>query len=163
MLRSARRRTDRARGLAHPSYNSWCVMSTPKLKLEQEPYSKSVKAELYSIHNVNAFEWMKQQPLNSIHAVVTDPPYGLLEYTEKELVKMKSGRGGVWRIPPAFDGAKRRPLPRFTVLTGRDKLALRRFFTNFRKLSCTRPTHGLRNRPQGSQQDFGKTETSANS
>jgi len=74
---------------------------------------------------------MKRQPLNSVHAVVTDPPYGLLEYTEKELNKMRRGRGGVWRIPPAFDGAKRRPLPRFTVLTSKDKAALRSFFTDF--------------------------------
>lgn len=36
-----------------------------------------------------------------------------------------------WRIPPAFDGAKRRPLPRFTVLKSRDKAALRRFFIDF--------------------------------
>ena len=106
-------------------------MSTPKLQFDSQPFLKSVKADLYEIHNINAFEWMKQQPLNSIHAVVTDPPYGLLEYTEKELDKMKRGRGGVWRLPPSFDGAKRRPLPRFTVLTGKDKLALRRFFTDF--------------------------------
>lgn len=106
-------------------------MSTPKLQFDSQPYLASVKSELYVIHNVNAFDWMKQQPLNSIHAVVTDPPYGLLEYTEKELDKMKRGRGGVWRLPPAFDGAKRRPLPRFTVLTGKDKTALRRFFVSF--------------------------------
>ena len=106
-------------------------MSTPKLQFEPNAPGRSVNADLYTIHNVNAFDWMKQQPLNSIHAVVTDPPYGLLEYTEKELIKMKNGRGGVWRIPPAFDGAKRRPLPRFTVLTRKDKIALKRFFTDF--------------------------------
>lgn len=106
-------------------------MSTPKLQLEPPAFLKSVKGDRYTIHNVSAFDWLKQQPLNSIHAVVTDPPYGLLEYTEKELTKMKRGRGGVWRLPPAFDGAKRRPLPRFTVLTSKDKIALRRFFTDF--------------------------------
>jgi site-specific DNA-methyltransferase (adenine-specific) len=76
----------------------------------------------------DAFEWLRHQRRNSIHAVVTDPPYGLLEYTAVELAKMKRGRGGVWRIPPAYDGAKRRPLPRFTVLRDRDRLALRDFF-----------------------------------
>jgi site-specific DNA-methyltransferase (adenine-specific) len=86
-------------------------------------------AELYSIYCVDAFRWLAKQPHNSLHAVVTDPPYGLLEYTSVELEKMKSGRGGVWRIPPAFDGAKRRPLPRFTVLTDCDKQKLRAFFT----------------------------------
>jgi DNA modification methylase len=90
--------------------------------------TSSLHAGLCSIHHVSAFDWLARQPVNSIHAVVTDPPYGLLEYSEKELDKMKRGRGGVWRIPPAFDGAKRRPLPRFTVLKDRDKAKLRDFF-----------------------------------
>lgn len=37
-------------------------------------------------------------------------------------------RGGVWRIPPAFDGVKRSPLPRFTVLTKADLKELEDFF-----------------------------------
>jgi site-specific DNA-methyltransferase (adenine-specific) len=60
--------------------------------------------------------------------VVTDPPYGLLEYTPQDLEKMKNGKGGVWRIPPSFDGCKRSPLPRFTVLTDDHKEDLRFFF-----------------------------------
>ncbi len=60
--------------------------------------------------------------------MVTDPPYGLLEYTREQLEKLRAGRGGVWRIPPSFDGCKRRPLPRFTVLKQRNKEALRSFF-----------------------------------
>jgi site-specific DNA-methyltransferase (adenine-specific) len=83
---------------------------------------------LYEIYNADAFEWLAQVSENSIHAVVTDPPYGLVEYTDKELTKLKNGRGGVWRIPPSFDGSKRRPLPRFTVLTDEDKKSLRDFF-----------------------------------
>jgi site-specific DNA-methyltransferase (adenine-specific) len=82
----------------------------------------------YSIFHADAFRWLGHQGANSVHAVVTDPPYGLLEYTPVELEKMKRGRGGVWRIPPAYDGAKRRPLPRFTVLRERDRIALRDFF-----------------------------------
>ena len=46
---------------------------------------------------------------------------------------MKVGSGGVWRNPPSFDGAKRRPLPRFTDLSGRDKDRLRSFFQEFAK------------------------------
>src|SRR5881296_1173362 len=109
-------------------------MSTPRLQLEQQPYLKSVKSDLYAIHNVNAFDWMKQQPLNSVHAVVTDPPYGLLEYTSKELDKMRRGRGGVWRLPPPFDGCRRRPLPRFTVLDRQHHQRLRHFFASLDKL-----------------------------
>jgi site-specific DNA-methyltransferase (adenine-specific) len=99
------------------------------------PESKSQIAEYhtdtYTLIAGDAFEWLGRQPPHAIHAVVTDPPYGLLEYTSTELEKLKRGRGGVWRIPPAFDGAKRRPLPRFTVLRDHDKLALRRFFERF--------------------------------
>lgn len=90
-----------------------------------------VHNRLFSVYQVDAFDWLRRRRQNSIHAVVTDPPYGLLEYTSTELAKLKRGRGGVWRIPPSADGAKRRPLPRFTVLTDRDKNALRDFFGQF--------------------------------
>lgn len=82
----------------------------------------------YEIVCTDAFEWLSEAKPHSIHAAVTDPPYGLIEYTPRELQKMKLGRGGVWRIPPSFDGCQRRPLPRFTVLTERDRRALRSFF-----------------------------------
>ncbi len=72
--------------------------------------------------------WLDDQPAQSVHAVVTDPPYGLLEYSDAEQEKLRSGRGGVWRIPPSFDGAQRAPLPRFTVLKPADLQALERFF-----------------------------------
>jgi site-specific DNA-methyltransferase (adenine-specific) len=36
--------------------------------------------------------------------------------------------GGVWRIPPSFDGCRRKPLPRFTVLTDKQRGELRTFF-----------------------------------
>jgi len=76
----------------------------------------------------DAFEWLETARRHSIHAVVADPPYGLLEYTDKQLEKMRNGRGGVWRIPPSFDGCRRRPLPRFTVLGDLDRRRLRTFF-----------------------------------
>ena len=72
--------------------------------------------------------WLDRQPPNSVHAVVTDPPYGLVEYSDHEQAKLRRGSGGVWRIPPSFDGAKRAPLPRFTVLKSTDLDALERFF-----------------------------------
>jgi len=83
------------------------------------------------IYYVDAFEWLADAQPCSVHAVVTDPPYGLVEYTARELEKMKNGRGGVWRIPPAFDGCKRKPLPRFTVLTDQNREDLRQFFARF--------------------------------
>jgi DNA modification methylase len=77
----------------------------------------------------DCLSWFERQPANSLHGVVTDPPYGLIEYSVVEQEKLRSGRGGVWRIPPSFDGAKRAPLPRFTVLKPTDLDALEQFFT----------------------------------
>jgi site-specific DNA-methyltransferase (adenine-specific) len=67
----------------------------------------------------------------SIHGVVTDPPYGMVEYTSKEQEKLRRGKGGVWRIPPSFDGHQRAPLPRFTTLTERELLRLQEFFLDW--------------------------------
>ncbi|MHB0969200.1 MAG: DNA-methyltransferase [Thermoanaerobaculia bacterium] len=74
-------------------------------------------------------EWLREQPKNSIHAVVTDPPYGLIEYSDEQQQKLRAGKGGVWRVPPSFDGTKRSPLPRFTVLSPEDIAELSRFFS----------------------------------
>jgi DNA modification methylase len=85
----------------------------------------------YIVQLSDAFEWMADRKPGSIHAIVTDPPYGLKEYTDIEKRKLRGGRGGVWRIPPAFDGCKRSPLPRFTVLDHAERAALRTFFERF--------------------------------
>ena len=85
------------------------------------------------IHN-DCFEWLEAAQTNSIEAVVTDPPYGLVEYSETEQAKLRAGRGGVWRIPPSFDGNKRAPLPRFTVLSRDDLGELERFFASWARL-----------------------------
>ena len=81
----------------------------------------------------DALEWLDALPPDSAHAVVTDPPYGLIEYQDKELGKKDAGRGGVWRMPPAFDGVTRSPLPRFTVLGRVELEALETFFIAFAK------------------------------
>jgi len=77
----------------------------------------------------DALSWASSLPADSIHAVVTDPPYGMVEYDEKNHSKLRKGRGGVWRIPPSFDGANRKPLPRFTVLSKEEVLNLHGFFS----------------------------------
>lgn len=76
----------------------------------------------------DCLSWFADREPTSIHAVVTDPPYGLVEYTNKEKEKLRAGRGGVWRIPPSFDGHERSPLPRFTTLSQRDLFQLEDFF-----------------------------------
>lgn len=82
----------------------------------------------------DAFDWLQDAERNSIQAVVTDPPYGLVEYLPDQLRKLREGRGGVWRIPPAFDNSTRKPLPRFTVLNDGDKSRLEAFFDRFAEL-----------------------------
>lgn len=77
----------------------------------------------------DAIHWLAELPPSCLHAIVTDPPYGMLEYEEKDHLKLRAGRGGVWRIPPSFDGVKRKPLPRFTVMTGEDIANLHGFFS----------------------------------
>ena len=82
----------------------------------------------------DCFDWLGDRADNSIHAVVTDPPYGLQEYTPTEQRKLRSGRGGVWRIPPSFDGHARSPLPRFTTLNAAQRNYLREFFLTWSRL-----------------------------
>lgn len=81
----------------------------------------------YTIYNADSLEWLGSRRANSFHAVVTDPPFGIVEYTAAELNKRRKGRGGIWRLPNAFDGAKRQPTPRFTVLDGHDRMGVLAF------------------------------------
>jgi len=108
-----------------------------------EPYARSNQTQASFSSRVfgratllkgDCFDWLKIQPANSIHAVVTDPPYGLVEYADDQQEKLRAGRGGVWRIPPAFDGNKRSPLPRFTVLTRNEIDELADFFFEWGRL-----------------------------
>lgn len=94
-------------------------------KAELSPVVTCDHAKLF---HADCYEWLKRRQSESIHAVVTDPPYGLLEYTNSELSKRLNGQGGVWRIPPSFDGHKRSPLPRFTILNAEDRGLLYSFF-----------------------------------
>lgn len=79
----------------------------------------------------DCFEWLSRIPQNSIHAVVTDPPYGVKEYEFDQIEKRSNGHGGIWRIPPSFDGSTRSPLPRFTALDQKERKILQRFFTTW--------------------------------
>ena len=87
-----------------------------------------------TVIHADCMEWLVQQERSSVHAVVTDPPYGLVEYSSKEQEKLRNGTGGVWRIPPSFDGVERSPLPRFTVLSPNDLRSLGEFFSRWARL-----------------------------
>lgn len=84
-------------------------------------------------YTADCLDWLRERRANSVHGVVTDPPYGLVEYSAKENEKRLNGKGGVWRRPPSFDGHTRSPLPRFSVLTQRDLENLYDFFHDWAK------------------------------
>lgn len=79
----------------------------------------------------DAFEWLDRQGANTISAIVADPPYGVAEYSEGEQRKLELGVGGVWRIPPSYDGHRRSALPRFTTLSRQDIGDLEDFYAEF--------------------------------
>lgn len=87
-----------------------------------------------AIH-ADCFEWMSRLPSESIHSIVTDPPYGIKEYDLDQLEKRDNGTGGIWRIPPSFDGNERSPLPRFTALNDKDLERISEFFTKWSELA----------------------------
>lgn len=105
------------------------VVDTFSLDYDYHTFSTTL-----AIH-ADCFEWMGRIPASSIHAIVTDPPYGVKEYDFDQLKKLENGNGGVWRIPPSFDGNIRSPLPRFTALNEKDRHRLQRFFYEWAKLA----------------------------
>src|SRR5215475_8410909 len=90
-----------------------------------EPAVRFGSAVLY---HADCLQWLAAQPPDSLHACVTDPPYGLVEYSSEQQRKLRAGKGGIWRIPPGFDGHLRSPLPRFTTLSPKQLGELDTFF-----------------------------------
>jgi len=93
-----------------------------------------------SILHADCFEWLGRIPENSLHAIVTDPPYGVKEYDFDQIEKRANGNGGIWRIPPSFDGHTRQPLPRFTALNAKERKQIQTFFIEWSKAAV----HALR-------------------
>lgn len=87
------------------------------------------------IVHADCLEWLSRLPENSLHSVVTDPPYGVKEYDFDQLEKRANGKGGIWRVPPSFDGHLRAPLPRFTALNRSERKRLGRFFLDWGRLA----------------------------
>lgn len=92
------------------------------------------------IIHADCFEWLSRVQENTLHALVTDPPYGVKEYDFDQIEKRANGNGGIWRIPPSFDGHTRSPLPRFTALNVKERQTLSRFFVEWAKVAL----HALR-------------------
>ena len=90
--------------------------------------------------HADCLEWLAHVPENTLHAIVTDPPYGVKEYDPDQLEKRANGNGGVWRVPPSFDGHVRAPVPRFTALDANGRKRLENFFSGWSRAAC----HALR-------------------
>ncbi len=103
-------------------------------------YARHPFQSTLAVH-ADCFEWLGRLPEASLHAVVTDPPYGVKEYDFDQLEKKENGNGGIWRIPPSFDGHLRSPLPRFTALDRKERESVDRFFFEWGKqvLHALRP------------------------
>lgn len=95
-----------------------------------------------TLFNEDCFKWLSSLEDNSIHAVVTDPPYGLQEYKPEEVQKLRDGKGGVWRLPPSFDGCTRSPMPRFSILSKAQLDELHDFFLEWGKAVITKLVPG---------------------
>jgi DNA modification methylase len=106
----------------------------PAPKDEGLQASTGIKIGRATLYSADCRSWLSSRDDHSVHAVITDPPYGLHEYTAKEQEKLRGGRGGVWRIPPSFDGHQRSPLPRFTVLSDEDRAILQVSFKTLANL-----------------------------
>ncbi len=83
----------------------------------------------------NSFDWLDAIPENSLHALVTDPPYGVKEYELDQIEKRKEGTKGIWRLPPVLNGVARAPLPRFTALSSKEREIVRDYFIAFAESS----------------------------
>ena len=80
----------------------------------------------------DCLDWLARADENAVSAIVTDPPYGVKEYEVAEIERLQNGnRGGIWRLPPKFDGSERAPLPRFTALSPKERAALIEFFASW--------------------------------
>ncbi len=115
-------------GLREANGHAQRVFSELEARHEPFTFGRSV------FYHDDCLDWLERRENESIHAVVTDPPYGLHEYAPEQQAKLRAGQGGVWRIPPSFDGHERSPLPRFTTLTVEQLEELRSFFHQWTRL-----------------------------
>lgn len=90
----------------------------------------------FALHLDDCFGWLARQRADSFHAICTDPPYGVVEFSTAEIAKLRNGnKGGVWRIPPKIGGIERDPLPRFTTLNAQDRENIREYFKRFGRVT----------------------------
>jgi site-specific DNA-methyltransferase (adenine-specific) len=109
------------------------MLAENRMEKEESVFNLSKNSKIIL---ANCLDWMDSQETNLVSSIVTDPPYGVKEFEFNELDKLRDGnKGGVWRIPPSFDGSKRSPLPRFTALNEKERNEVKSFFKKWAKSS----------------------------
>lgn len=112
----------------------------PEAVLQTQENPESVAIGRSRVIHTDCRNWLATVPGNSIHAIVTDPPYGVKEYEADQIARLRNGnQGGIWRLPPVLDGVERAPLPRFTALSPKERQAISAFFKEWAEL-CLRVT-----------------------
>ena len=66
----------------------------PPPPIRNQPVKASFRFRESILINADCCEWLSNREPLSIHAVVTDPPYGLFEYSQEQQEKLRSGKGG---------------------------------------------------------------------
>src|SRR5262245_18795060 len=57
--------------------------------ISKPPISESVSNGRWQLIRADCFEWLSKVQPCSMHVVVTDPPYGLVEYSPKQQAKLR--------------------------------------------------------------------------
>lgn len=94
-------------------------------------YESSAFTRSLAIH-ADCYEWMRQAPAESMHAIVTDPPYEIKEYDPDQLENAQ--------MVTEASGAS---LHRLTVTTGRHCHGLQRSMTGKGRAFRNTFTNGL--------------------
>jgi DNA modification methylase len=102
--------------------------------LSPDPRRPRSGRRLYETHHKDSRVWLREAKSESVHAIVTDPPYGVREFEAEQVEKMRSENGGVWRIRMKIGGSERKLMPRFTDLSPEERKEIRPFFAEYGRL-----------------------------
>lgn len=83
-----------ARGIYRARSRSDDALQRKLVGADDRTVQATFRYQKAEIQNADCFDWLQTRRANSIHAVVTDPPYGLHEYAEEQQAKLRKGKGG---------------------------------------------------------------------
>ncbi len=85
---------------------------------------------LAALHLADCLDWLRARQDRSLHAIVTDPPFTVVDF-EPATLDAKGKDRGSWRKPPTLGGSRRAPVPRFTELSPAQLARARAFFRSW--------------------------------